>query len=115
MFNGVSELSMEAMELSIFEMANANKKPGIKVPVKAVYNKYFQCFFWIFLTEGKAKRNIKKEVNIILKAPSWTGVTPKRAFFIKIKELTLIRDRFGEKPIYYFHESSFFVFSSDTF
>ena len=44
-FNGVKEFKIETIELSMFEMANANKKPGIKVPVKAVYNKYFQCFF----------------------------------------------------------------------
>ena len=92
MFNGVNELRIDAIELSISVMAKANKNAGIKVPKKPESAIHFHSVLEIFLkVENPTKRIITPEIKI-RKAPNCIGVKPIKAFFIKIKELPQIME-----------------------
>ena len=92
-FNGVKAFKIEATELSILWSAKENKKTGKKEPNNAFSVKYFQCRFSILSNRLNPISNKKTAVIKIRKAPTWIGVRPIRAFFIKIKELPQINER----------------------
>ena len=98
-FNGVSELRIALIELSIWVSAIEKRKAGINVPNKDVTAIYFHFPWGIF---GKVLNPIAKRktaAKIIRNEPSWNGVNPTNPLLISIKELPQIKaKKKQEKP-----------------
>ena len=114
--------------LSIFDLSIKGKQPMVSIDGRYVISFNGEIYnFKILRTELEKKFNIKFENNtdtqVLLELISVFGleVTLKKiegmfAFALwdkKLEILTLARDRYGEKPLYYFFDNEKVVFSSE--